>query len=102
MAHCSQLLSLFQALARDELSPHTFQKNMSHTNIGAPQATADRGTDTDTGTYTAEGDGEVVPVDKWHTDSVDYVVVIILSDLTDMRGGDLQVSLRPVTNTLSF
>lgn len=27
----------------------------------------------------------------WHFDSVDYVLVIILSDITDMQGGELQV-----------
>jgi hypothetical protein len=65
MAHCSEMTNLFSALARDEVCPHTFQKNISHSNIGFPE----------TGR----------PVDKWHTDSTDYVVVIILSDLTDMQ-----------------
>ncbi len=67
LAHCPELLSLFSALARDELSAHTFVNNISHSNIGHIQAGR--------------------PVDKWHTDSVDYVVVIILSDLTDMQVG---------------
>ena len=30
-------------------------------------------------------------VDAWHFDSVDYVLVIMLSDLTDMEGGELEV-----------
>lgn len=30
-------------------------------------------------------------VDSWHFDSVDYVVVIILSDIEDMVGGELEV-----------
>lgn len=30
-------------------------------------------------------------VDKWHFDSVDYVLVIILSDIEDMVGGELEV-----------
>ena len=29
-------------------------------------------------------------VDKWHFDSVDYVLVIILSDIEDMVGGNLE------------
>ena len=115
MAHCPELLQLFQDLARDELSPHTFAKNMSHSNIGAPREPAggtdfnteaddnretdiNTETDTDAAAGTAhEGDQkkEVVPVDKWHTDSVDYVVVIILSDLTDMPGGELKVLQLP-------
>jgi hypothetical protein len=91
MAHCPQLLALFQALARDELCPHTMQKNMSHSNIGFPATTI---TSTSTTADTADT-VTVTPVDKWHTDSTDYVVVIILSDLTDMRGGELQVLQLP-------
>lgn len=30
-------------------------------------------------------------VDKWHFDSVDYVLVVILSDIEDMVGGELEV-----------
>lgn len=30
-------------------------------------------------------------VDSWHFDSVDYVLVIIISDIDDMIGGELQV-----------
>lgn len=100
MAHSPQLLHLFQELARDELSPHTFQKNMSHSNIGAPHKTlADTVTSTDKSSDT--GEEEVVPVDRWHTDSVDYVVVIILSDLTDMRGGELKVLQLPDSSSSS-
>jgi len=29
-------------------------------------------------------------VDKWHFDSVDYVLVVILSDIEDMVGGKLE------------
>ena len=29
-------------------------------------------------------------MDKWHFDSVDYVLVIILSDIEDMVGGKLE------------
>ena len=32
------------------------------------------------------------PVDKWHLDSVPFVMVLILSDLVDMVGGDLKVA----------
>ena len=34
-------------------------------------------------------------VDQWHLDSVPYVMVILLSDATDMQGGDLQVARLP-------
>lgn len=42
------------------------------------------------------------PVDKWHTDSVDYVMVIILSDLTDMVGGELAVLQMPDASGVTF
>ena len=32
------------------------------------------------------------PVDQWHLDSVPYVMVLLLSDSTDMVGGELQVA----------
>ncbi len=34
---------------------------------------------------------ELCQVDEWHTDSTDYVFVLILSDTTDMEGGELKV-----------
>ena len=76
MAHCTEIMYLCEELAQDELSTHTMQLNMSHSNVGFP-------------------DPKAVPVDKWHTDATDYVIVIILSDLTDMKGGELQVLQLP-------
>jgi len=35
--------------------------------------------------------GVVGAVDNWHFDSVDYVLVIILSDIEDMVGGKLEI-----------
>jgi hypothetical protein len=35
--------------------------------------------------------GSGVEVDRWHVDAVDYVCVLMLSDVTDMQGGELQV-----------
>ena len=64
------LLELFSKLARQPLGVHPISMNTGHTNISK------------TGTGY---------VDQWHTDSVDYVLVMILSDLTDMKGGELQV-----------
>lgn len=57
------------------MGPHTMSMNISHTNVGKI------------------GVGRAV--DKWHTDSVDYVLIIILSDLADMKGGELRVLQRP-------
>lgn len=66
-----EIINVINALSRDKLTPHSMTRNISHTNIGKP----------------AYGK----PVDKWHTDSADYALVIILSDLTDMEGGELRV-----------
>jgi len=38
--------------------------------------------------------GEINPnkkVDEWHFDSIAYVAVIILSDIEDMIGGELEI-----------
>jgi len=59
-------------LANREVCPHSFGMNIGHTNIGKVE---NAGAD----------------VDKWHFDSVDYVLVIILSDLTNMVGGELEL-----------
>ena len=39
--------------------------------------------------------GSDKPVDKWHLDSVPFVMVLILSDLEGMVGGDLKVARLP-------
>jgi len=49
--------------------------NYSHINVGAV--------------------GADQPIDPWHMDSVDYVMVVIVSDITDMEGGELQVIMHP-------
>ena len=64
------LLELFSKLARQPIGVHPISMNIGHTNISKTGAGY---------------------VDQWHTDSVDYVLVMILSDLTDMKGGELQV-----------
>jgi hypothetical protein len=54
------------------LGPHHVPSNLSQTNFGEI--------------------GGDKPVDVWHIDSVDYVMVLLLSDATDMEGGELQVA----------
>lgn len=68
--YCPQLLALFSALANQPLVVHPISMNVGHSNIGKV------------------GTGHV---DQWHTDSVDYVLVMILSDVEEMKGGELQV-----------
>ena len=35
--------------------------------------------------------GSTSPVDHWHTDSIAYAGVVILSDMRDMKGGELEL-----------
>jgi hypothetical protein len=66
-----EVIQLINSITRDKLTPSSLTRNISHTNIGK----------------VASGK----PIDKWHTDSCDYAMVIILSDITDMNGGELRV-----------
>lgn len=77
-AQSPPVLDIMSKIARDQLVPHNHGMNISHCNIG------------DIATGKA--------VDQWHTDSVDYVLVVILSDITDMKGGALQVLQKPDAN----
>lgn len=64
-------MSLF---AGKQITSHAMPMNFSHINIGVP------------------GTGK--KVDQWHLDSVGYVLVVLMSDTTDMVGGELQVLTR--------
>ncbi|CAF0788546.1 unnamed protein product [Brachionus calyciflorus] len=70
---CQKLAKLASLFAGTSLSPFTYF-NYSHFNIGVP------------------GSGK--KVDHWHLDSVGFVMVAILSDCENMKGGDLQVLKR--------
>lgn len=50
---------------------HSMPSNYSHINIGEPNSG--------------------LPVDRWHIDSVDFVLICLLSDPEGMEGGELQV-----------
>jgi len=65
--------NLMGEMAREPLCAHGMRMNYGHVNVGLI--------------------GDDRPVDAWHIDSVDYVVVIILSDMQDAVGGALQVAL---------
>jgi len=71
LSFCPEVVGLFSALANEPLWPHNMGMNLGHTNFGEI--------------------GSDKAVDEWHTDSTDYVYVLILSDITDMVGGELQV-----------
>jgi len=73
--NCPLLCTFFGHMSQEPLGAHTMPTNYSHINVGHI--------------------GEDKPVDPWHVDSVDYVVVIIISDISDMVGGELQVIMHP-------
>eukprot|EP00960_Hanusia_phi_P076889 768626-Hanusia_phi.AAC.7 len=68
------LLDLLSSLAGEPISLHAHGMNLGsrHTNFG------------EVGGVAAE---------KWHVDSVDYVLIVMLSDTEGMEGGDLQLYL---------
>jgi hypothetical protein len=71
LTFCPDVVSLLSRLSREELWPHDVLMHLGHVNFGEA------------------GSGKAV--DHWHTDATDYVFVLILSDCTDMEGGELQV-----------
>lgn len=64
----------FSGYAGDPICAHDMLLNYSQINIG--QIGVDK------------------PVDAWHFDSVDYVLVVVLSDLENMVGGNLEVLVK--------
>eukprot|EP01034_Spumella_vulgaris_P022113 gene22113-28214_t len=82
LAYSPKVLELLSDFADEKIVPHSMMMNISHCNIGE----------------IATGK----PVDKWHVDSVDYVLIVILSDLTDMVGGELRVLQQPNDKSGTF
>ena len=77
LAYSPEVGSMLSAIAGKPLAPHSMPMNLAHTNFGRKvQATSE---------------DDAVIIDQWHVDSVDYVIVLILSDLTHTVGGDLEV-----------
>jgi len=58
-------------LAQQPLWPHSCAMNHAQTNVGRV------------------GSGKAV--DQWHVDSVDFVCIILVSDTTHMKGGEIQI-----------
>jgi len=71
MNTCPVTLKFLSEIAGTRLVPSDYQTSWGHTNIGVV--------------------GHDLPVDQWHIDSVPFVLVILLSDMTDAVGGKLQV-----------
>lgn len=75
LAYNSDAVDFFSHLAGKPLTPHAMTMNLAQVNFGRK----------------IDSSHPALIVDEWHVDSVDYVVVIILSDLSRTVGGELQV-----------
>lgn len=71
MVYSPVFLEHVSKIAGEPLCPSTFGMHITQVNFGKP--------------------GVAAGVDKWHFDSVDYVLVVMLSDLEGMIGGELEV-----------
>jgi hypothetical protein len=80
--NCPEMCKLFSEMANEPLAAHTMPMNYSHINVGQI--------------------GKDAPVDQWHVDSVEYVMVLIISDIQDMIGGDLQVVMHNSTKSFEM
>jgi len=67
-----KLLAFYSHLAGQPVCLHSFNMNAIQANLGKVQKVKK-------------------DIDKWHFDSVDFVMVIILSDMDGMVGGELEV-----------
>lgn len=74
MNNCPKTLEFLSNIAGVEIIPSDYETSWGHTNVGVI--------------------GNDLPVDQWHIDSVPFVLVILLSDMSDSIGGDLQVIKR--------
>jgi hypothetical protein len=71
MNTCPVTLKFLSDIAGTKLVPSDYETSWGHTNIGVI--------------------GRDLAVDQWHIDSVPFVLVILLSDMSNAKGGDLQV-----------
>jgi len=73
--YCQEMQEHLGNCAGEAIWPHDMHMNIAQINFGEI--------------------GDARKVDQWHLDSVPYVMVLILSDTTDMVGGELQVARIP-------
>ena len=83
LQNCQKLRDLLHKICGEELLPHPSYSNSPQVNIS----------------YTGGTKG---PVDHWHWDSVAYTGVVLLSDMTKMRGGDLETAMMEKNQALSM
>ena len=75
LGYSPDVLAHLAGCAGEHITPHGMSSNLSQVNFGEI--------------------GAGVKVDQWHLDSVPYVMVLLMSDATDMVGGELQVARIP-------
>ncbi|TPX76160.1 hypothetical protein CcCBS67573_g02560 [Chytriomyces confervae] len=82
----SAILELVSQLAQEPLAPHSMVQNYAHINVGQAHA-KDASTKTE--------------VDSLHADSVDYVLVLMLTDPATFEGGELEaVKMQPLAQAM--
>lgn len=85
-SQCDELTSLTSDVVGEPLIIHPIISNQSHINWGLP----------------ANETGEIKNVDQWHQDSVSHVLIILMSDMTDSVGGDLELILKTPTDAFKL
>jgi hypothetical protein len=78
-SECSELSTLASELSGEPLIIHPIISNHSHVNWGLP----------------TEQTGVVKNIDQWHQDSVSHVLIILMSDMSESVGGELELILKP-------
>jgi len=71
LQNCRELRNHFQSVVGEELVPHPSFCNAPQVNLSL--------------------DGAKGPVDVWHYDSVAYTGVVLLNDISEMKGGKLEI-----------
>ena len=71
LQNCPQLLKMFEECVGEPLLPHFCFSNSPQVNFSTP--------------------GSLSPVDHWHNDSIAYAGVVVISDMENMVGGELEL-----------
>jgi hypothetical protein len=74
-----ELKNLACGLTGESLVMHPMISNQAHINWGVPCGESEK----------------VVAVDQWHKDSVSHVLIVLMTDMTDAVGGELEFIMRP-------
>ena len=81
-----ELSKLASEVVEEPLIIHPILSNHSHVNWGLP----------------TDQTGEVKNVDQWHQDSVSHVLIVLMSDMTDSVGGELEIIFKPTAEAFKM